>query len=197
MLDQDSDGIHSGIASAVEMARRESNLYKELPPILPADSTEREYARHTWHDSHTGKGEPLVRLVTLGMEVERVRRIKQELIDEGLTPDISNNQVFGALTIRLRGADAKKFRELNPIVPPKFLTMAWQDSKTSDKGEPITRVACAEMSRDDRLQLIFELKSAGFTPLKHKSETLGPTIRLQGEDALRLREMRVAALKPS
>ncbi len=130
---------------------------------------------------------PLVRLPILGMETERVRRIHQELIDIGLRPEISDSKTLGGLTLRLRGADAIRFREINPAVP-LFLKKEWQFAQDGS-GQVITRLPRAELRDSEIVRLVLELKNAGFAPTENVSATLGPTIRLSGDDALRLQKM--------
>ncbi len=188
MLVQDEYNAHSADQAKTMIPQR------RLPPMLPPGSKEREYARHTWHDAYTGSGAALVRLPILGMESDRVLRIQQELMEAGMKPEISDSQTLGGLTIRLRGADAIRFREINPVVP-LFLKKEWQFAQDGS-GETITRLPRAELKDSEFVRLVMELKNAGFTPTENVSATLGPTIRLSGDDALRLQKMR-NALKPS
>lgn len=188
---QDQYNAHSGSQEADQA--KTMMPQRKLPPMLPPGSKEREYARHTWHDAYTGHGTVLVRLPILGMEVERARRIQEELIELGMRPEISNSKSLGGLTIRLRGADAIKFREINPA-PPLFLRKEWQYAQDG-RGQVITRLPRAGIRDTEYVRLVLELQQAGFTPSENDSATLGPTIRLSGHDALRLQKMR-DAMKP-
>jgi len=170
---------------------------RRLPPMLPADSKEKEFVRHHWHDAQTGGGQALVRLPILGMEMDRVRRIQQELIGIGLKYELSDSKELGCLTIRLRGEDAERFRKINPAVP-HYLQKEWQGAQDGG-GQKITRLPVQDMSDGDFVRVVMGLKDAGFNPVEHISATLGKTIRLTGAEAERLERMREnvpAYLKP-
>lgn len=161
---------------------------RELPPMLPEDSPEKEFLRFEWRDAATGTRLPLE-----GMEAQRAQRIMKELMQEGLHPTFAHSEEFDGLAIYLKGDDAKKFREIHPGTP-LFLKKEWQGAQDT-KGQKIARLPIGDMSNSEFIQIVLGLQRAGFTPTERMSDTLGKTIRLTGKDAERLETMK-SQLKP-
>ena len=64
----------------------------------------------------------------------------------------------------------------------------WQMAQT-EGGGIVARIAVGEMGREGAEALFDELKELGLNPIAHQSATLGPTIRLAGEDVGKLAQI--------
>jgi hypothetical protein len=72
----------------------------------------------------------------------------------------------------------------------------WQAATRADNGAPIIRLALGDMKEAQILTLENELVKNGFRPVRHESNTMGPTLRLEGDEVARLRKWQADILNP-
>lgn len=159
---------------------------RNLPPMLPLESTEKEFLQHDWEDANTET--PITRLPLLGMEMMRAQRIMQELVVEGYKPNIGHSETFNGLAIYLKGDDASRFRQANPA-RPRFLQQEWANAVNA-QGEKVATLSVENMSDGRYATIVKGLQSEGFQPQEHYSENLERMIQLTGKDAERLEAMK-------
>lgn len=111
---------------------------------------------------------------------------------------LQNDKSQPAELYRHYGAAAPKFVEdINlPDLPPKppgamdiiADQSKWHAATRADTGAPIIRLALGEMKEAQILTLENELVKNGFRPVRHESNTMGPTLRLEGAEVERLKK---------
>jgi len=73
----------------------------------------------------------------------------------------------------------------NGIHPSIMDASKWQPTITG-MGEAVTRIPVNDLGRDGAESLVDALKAQGLRPIIHQSDSLGPTIRLAGDDIAKL-----------
>lgn len=80
-----------------------------------------------------------------------------------------------------------------PPKPPAALDIIadrsqWHTANIADTGTPIIRIALGDMKEAQVLTLENELVKNGYRPVRHTSETMGATLRLEGPEVKRLQK---------
>jgi hypothetical protein len=79
------------------------------------------------------------------------------------------------------------------ILPPSLMNMAWQRAVTLG-GDNIIRLPLAGLSEQAAENIETALSDFGFSPIRHKSESLGETIRLADQDFYRFTTLQKLAI---
>ncbi|QQG35655.1 MAG: hypothetical protein HYS17_09040 [Micavibrio aeruginosavorus] len=164
------------------------NVKPDFLSLSTQDFPGKEFLRHEWMDANWGSGQIASRLPILGMEMSKVQKIMSELSQQGLSPRVRESKQLGGLVIAVEGEDAIKFRSINPRVP-EFLKLQWQAAHVESGGD-VVRIPVGDMSNEQLVRLVVDLRNSGFNPVPHDSKTLGKTVRLKGDDVRRLESLR-------
>ncbi len=145
-----------------------------------------------WHPAVTVNGEPIIRLPLADIAPADVRAMERILQKNGIGTQRCPSASMGD-TLRITGADVAKFEQLQKELPAKIRDSVlaigtWNDA-VMDRGGIITRTSVKDLSPEQINDRIEQLRDAGFKPVIHESASMGTTIRLQGDDMLRVQDM--------
>ncbi len=146
-----------------------------------------------WHAANTVNGDPITRLPLAGIAAADVLAIERILQKNGIATQRCPSASMGD-TLRITGADVAKFEQLQKELPggvrdSVLAAGTWKDA-VMDGGAIITRTSVKDLSPEQVAGRMEQLRDAGFKPVMHESASMGTTIRLQGEDMLRVQDMR-------
>lgn len=145
-----------------------------------------------WQAAETSR-ENIVRIAVGEMQEDHIRSLEDALAKRGISAVRVTSTTMGP-TLRVAGDDIAKLtawqQELSVPVHEKVLTMGYWRDALDNNGRPISRIATNAMPEEQVQKCLLQLREAGLHPEMAQSDSHGMTIRLSGEDAVVLQEMR-------
>ena len=199
-----------GMTPAVRQAPRENAL--PVNRVAPSYNALENISSGDWQPALAG-GAEITRMPVSHLNEAQIQAMEVELRARGFTPYRHDSATLGP-TLRIAGEDVQSFnnwkdgmsiapRQAVPVaarpvaqvpVASKFVPLdvfsdpsAWHGAYLGN-DTPVIRTPISHMSENQVQAMETELRRHGFDPYRHDSQTMGPVLRLEGNDAVRFEQ---------